>query len=454
MPELPEVETIKNSLNKFIKGLKITDVKVNYANIINNDKTFKDKLINQTIHEVKREAKFLKFILDDYVLISHLRMEGKYFLDDELNSKHTHLIFTLSNHQKLAYHDTRKFGRFELIDIKLADNYLRDFKNLAKDPKDIDFNDFYSKIKKSKRAIKNILLDQSVIGGIGNIYANEILFKAKINPAKKGFLIKNPEAKLILKETINVLDHAIKLGGTTIKSYKSLGESGSFQQELLVQGRVNLECFVCKTIIKKTFISGRGTYYCPNCQKSLKIAITGGIASGKSETTKYLKTLGFKVIDSDKIVKELYQKKEVINLIKENFNVVENNKINFKKLSNLIFSDENEKLKLEKLIHPLVFTEMENKLNNEFYHLIFIDIPLLFETNYNNYDYSLLITTSLNNQIERLMKRDNIKKDLSLLKINSQIPLTKKEKLADYIIYNNDSINELHKNIDKFLLNF
>ena len=240
MPELPEVETIKNALNKFIKGKTILDIKVLYPPIVNNLDNFSKLLTNQTIKEVKREAKFLKFILDDYVLISHLRMEGKYFINDELTSKHTHVIFNLSDNIDLAYHDTRKFGRFEIVDIKDEANYLSEVKGLAKDPKDISFDIFYEKILNSRRPIKNILLDQSVIGGIGNIYANEILFKSKINPNKKGILITKDEAKLILKESINTLDLAIKMGGTTIKSYKSLGESGTFQRELLVQGREGL----------------------------------------------------------------------------------------------------------------------------------------------------------------------------------------------------------------------
>ena len=242
MPELPEVETIKNALNKFIKGKTILDIKVLYPPIVNNLDNFSKLLTNQTIKEVKREAKFLKFILDDYVLISHLRMEGKYFINDELTSKHTHVIFNLSDNIDLAYHDTRKFGRFEIVDIKDEANYLSEVKGLAKDPKDISFDIFYEKILNSRRPIKNILLDQSVIGGIGNIYANEILFKSKINPNKKGILITKDEAKLILKESINTLDLAIKMGGTTIKSYKSLGESGTFQRELLVQGREGLPC--------------------------------------------------------------------------------------------------------------------------------------------------------------------------------------------------------------------
>ncbi len=451
MPELPEVETIKNALNKFIKGKTILDIKVLYPPIVNNLDNFSKLLTNQTIKEVKREAKFLKFILDDYVLISHLRMEGKYFINDELTSKHTHVIFNLSDNIDLAYHDTRKFGRFEIVDIKDEANYLSEVKGLAKDPKDISFDIFYEKILNSRRPIKNILLDQSVIGGIGNIYANEILFKSKINPNKKGILITKDEAKLILKESINTLDLAIKMGGTTIKSYKSLGESGTFQRELLVQGREGLPCIECSTIIEKNFISGRGTYFCPKCQKSHIIAITGGIASGKTTTTEYLKKLGFDVIDSDLIVKDLYKDPLIITLINKEFNLLEKDYIDTKKLSNIIFNKKEERLKLESIIHPLVFEKLEDKLSNTFFHIIFLDIPLLFETGYKKYDKSLLISTTRENQIKRLMKRNNINKDEANLIIDSQMSLKEKEKLADYIIYNNKDINDLYQEIDIFL---
>lgn len=288
MPELPEVETIRRNLNTVLEGEVIRDVLVYYRPIVSNDNTFETKLKGQRIHKVEREAKYLKFILDDYLLVSHLRMEGKYFMDAPLN-KHIHVVFNLSSGHTLSYEDTRKFGRFELVDIKYKDTYLKDIKGLAKDPDTLDLNTFYSSFKQRSKTIKEILLDQSIIGGIGNIYANEILYLSKIHPAKKGFLISKDEAKTLLTNSNLVLNKAIEMGGTTIDTFESLGHKGEFQQELNVHGKTGEICKVCGTKIIKFQLKGRGTYICPKCQPSYVVAITGGIATGKSTATNYLR---------------------------------------------------------------------------------------------------------------------------------------------------------------------
>src|SRR5690554_6157343 len=146
MPELPEVETIRKNLNKILINETIKDVVVYYRPIVSNDITFETKLRGQQIKKVEREAKYLKFILDDYLLISHLRMEGKYFMD-VLPTKHIHVVFHLESGHTLSYEDTRKFGRFELVDIKYKDTYLHTAKGLQKDPDSIDLDSFYNGFK-------------------------------------------------------------------------------------------------------------------------------------------------------------------------------------------------------------------------------------------------------------------------------------------------------------------
>jgi len=270
MPELPEVETVKNTLKKLVLNKKIVDVNIRYNNIIEYPSTyeFKEQIINQTINDIKRRGKWLIFELDNYYLLSHLRMEGKYIirnLNDDYD-KHEHIEFIFSDNTCLRYKDVRKFGKMHLI--KKEELYLRKPLNeLGLEPWDKELNVDYLKSKYNKKEIKTVLLDQSIIVGIGNIYADEILFLSKINPLKKANELNDIDLENIIKYTKEVLDKAILLGGTTIKSYESSeGVHGRFQNELLVHNNKD-NCPNCKTKIEKIRIGGRGTYYCPKCQK-------------------------------------------------------------------------------------------------------------------------------------------------------------------------------------------
>ena len=273
MPELPEVETVKETLKKQILNRVITKVKVIYPNIIEypTSNTFIKNLKNQKINDIKRRGKWLMFELDDYFLLSHLRMEGKYYIrnkDEELK-KHDHIIFTLDNDTELRYNDTRKFGRMHLLRKEKAFD-SKPLNELGKEPWDEDLTIPYLKeqFENKKLPIKTVLLDQSIIVGIGNIYADEILFLCKINPNKKACDLTTKDLENIIKYTKDILDSAIKKGGTTIRSYESSeGVHGKFQNNLLVHNKENEECIVCKSKIVKIKVGSRGTYYCPKCQK-------------------------------------------------------------------------------------------------------------------------------------------------------------------------------------------
>ena len=270
MPELPEVETVRRGLIKKVKGKKIISSEVLWSNIIAypTKEEFIKSIANQTIKDIKRRGKFLMFVLDDYYLISHLRMEGKYFIKtNEPLTKHDHVIFKLNTKEELRYNDTRKFGKMYLVKKDKLD--ITPITKLGLEPDDKNLNITYLKNKLNKnKAIKTLLLDQSIITGIGNIYADEILFLSKINPETKGNKLTKKNFKDIIDNTREVLKKAIELGGTTIHTYTSVdGITGLFQQELLVHGKKDMPCPNCNTIIKKITVNTRGTYYCPKCQK-------------------------------------------------------------------------------------------------------------------------------------------------------------------------------------------
>lgn len=273
MPELPEVETIRRTLNDLVTNKTIEEVQVFWPKIIKqpDDVSYFSQLLKgQQIIEVHRRGKFLLFELDDYMLISHLRMEGKYSVHkkEEPVKKHTHVIFKFTDEEELRYNDVRKFGTMHLV--KKGDELTqKPLNQLGPEPFNKEFTDDYLKDKlgKTARSIKVVLLDQSVVTGLGNIYVDETLFRAKVHPLRKANELSNKEIELIRKETINTLTEAVAKGGTTIRSYvNGQGEMGMFQQELYVYGQENKPCCLCGTPIIKTKVGGRGTHICQVCQ--------------------------------------------------------------------------------------------------------------------------------------------------------------------------------------------
>lgn len=269
MPELPEVRVVAKFLNSVAKGKTITDILIRYEKMLTLEE--REKLIGQRINEIKTQGKYLIFDLTDYDLISHLRMEGKYFLKstDENIVKHEHIIFNLDNNIDLRYHDTRKFGKMILTTKDNLYN-LPAIKKQGIEPLDskLTVNYLKEKLRNKNLNIKTILLDQTIISGLGNIYANEVLYEAKINPLKKGKELTNQELKDLIIATNKIIKRAIELGGTTIKSYtSSLGVTGRFQQELKVHTKDKEKCLACNNKIEKIKLNGRSTYYCSYCQK-------------------------------------------------------------------------------------------------------------------------------------------------------------------------------------------
>ena len=274
MPELPEVETVKEALNQTVKGQTMKEIELRYEPMVKNMSAdeFKEKLINQTIQAVSRRGKYLVFHFDDYQLLSHLRMEGKYFYVDsdfELNP-HVHVIFTLENGKRLLYQDTRKFGTYHLYDKAIDLETTAPFQVLGLEPFATEFTPSYvkEKIQNKKKPIKSLLLDQTVVCGLGNIYVDEVLYRARLHPLTSSSELTDKDIENVVKYTVEVLARAIELGGTTIRTFRSShGVSGTFQNELLVHQRKGENCYECHTPIEKIKVGGRGTYFCPTCQK-------------------------------------------------------------------------------------------------------------------------------------------------------------------------------------------
>ena len=289
MPELPEVEVVKRSLinkaqNSIVKTIKIYDGRLRYK----IDKNQIRKILGLKIEKITRRSKYLLFYFNkNIVMLVHLGMTGKFFfldrkntkyktsfyynINEEKDKKHDRVILNLSNNKKLIYNDVRKFGFIKFLDKNQISKNLH-LKKLGPEPlhKKFSFNYFKKYILGKKRAIKETLMDQKFVSGLGNIYTNEILFFSKIKPTKKTKDLLDEDIKKVIKFTKKILFKAIKLGGSSIKDFSSdNGKKGLFQQHFSVYGRKGEKCFnkTCNSNIIKIVIANRASFYCPKCQK-------------------------------------------------------------------------------------------------------------------------------------------------------------------------------------------
>src|SRR5690625_163648 len=273
MPELPEVETIRKTLEKLVLEKEIEKISIHWPKIIKKPddiEHFKQLLSGETIRSIARRGKFLMFYMDDYVLVSHLRMEGKYRVVDvdEPMTKHTHVIFRFTDGTEMRYQDVRKFGTMHVFPIgtELIEKPLQ---QLGPDPfeETYTFDYLYEKLQRTARNIKVTLLDQTIIAGLGNIYVDEVLFLSQIHPERRANTLSKSEVQVVFEYAKTVLAQAVVQGGTTIRSYvDGNGEMGMFQQELFVYGQEAQPCKHCGEAIEKMKVSGRGTHICPSCQ--------------------------------------------------------------------------------------------------------------------------------------------------------------------------------------------
>ena len=289
MPELPEVEVVKRSLinktqNLIVKAVKINDGKLRYK----IDRKKIKKIIGLKFKKISRRSKYLLFFFNkDIVMLVHLGMTGKFFfvnrkrlkhktsfyydINEDKDKKHDRVIFDLSDNQKLIYNDIRKFGFIKFFNrVNLYHNiHLR---HLGPEPLSTKFNMEYFKnyIIGRERTIKDLLMDQKFLSGLGNIYVNEILFFSGIRPTKKIQQLSDFDIKKIIKFSKRIISKAIILGGSSIKDFSSSsGKKGLFQQNFTVYGKKGENCSKAKCMgkIKKIVIANRASFFCDKCQK-------------------------------------------------------------------------------------------------------------------------------------------------------------------------------------------
>ena len=287
MPELPEVEIVRQSLSKNIKGKKINKVLVRNRNLrFKLNPYFENKLKDQFISKIQRFSKYIIIMLQNKSFcVIHLGMSGtihvikkkkknlltntSFYQSPTLPKKHNHIEFFLKD-IKLIYNDPRRFGFFLLIKDKK--NLKNIFKNYGPEPfdKQFDLNYIIKFLKGKKKDIKSFLLDQKFVSGIGNIYASEILYASKINPFTPAKNLHKSQLKKIIKNSKEILNRAIKEGGSTIRDFKNTtGDIGQFQKKFRVYGRDKKNCkrLNCVGTIDKIIQSNRSTFYCKICQK-------------------------------------------------------------------------------------------------------------------------------------------------------------------------------------------
>jgi len=275
MPELPEVETVKRSLQPRLTGLTITGVSINLPKIIRrpDPEAFSANLAGKKIKDFGRRGKYLLIHLtDDLTMVIHLRMTGQlvYAKPDEEIPRHTHLIIKLDNGHELRFTDVRQFGRL-LLCPTAGLGEVPGLRELGPEPLEQEFTrDFLRKeLRRRRTRLKSLLLDQTFIAGLGNIYVDEALHRARLNPERLASSLNPREITRLFHAVQEVLEEGIQNRGTSFRDYvDGDGRTGNYQELLQVYGREGQPCLKCGKPVHRIKITGRSTYFCPRCQKA------------------------------------------------------------------------------------------------------------------------------------------------------------------------------------------
>lgn len=389
------------------------------------------------------------------MVISHLRMEGKFYeyLQQEENSKYARMVFHLDNNHKVCYDDSRCFGIMILSDESSYRNE-KEIAKLAKEPFNADVKEIMEKTKRLIQPIKTTILDQSVICGLGNIYADETLYASKIHPLTETNTLKESDWKRLIANAIEILNTAIKLGGSTIKSYHpGKGVSGEFQTRIKIYGKQDEECPICHKKFRFTTVGGRGTTYCPGCQKkvgrNIKVAITGKIASGKSLILKMFKDdYHLETLSSDEVVNNLYNQPDIAKTLGKLLNLSFDNVVDKSILREHLKNNPNDIKKINKFIHPLVGKEIEKFLKKNNKDIVVVEVPLLFESNLDRlFDYIIAVDIPSDKQ-ETLLTHRNKENTQFLKQIYQNCnDFEEYKNKADCLVINDKDKQELSKKV-------
>jgi formamidopyrimidine-DNA glycosylase len=279
MPELPEVETLARGLQRELAGRRMLSVELGKTDFMDNPAEIERELPGTQIQRVERYGKFMLLrlqrpaaaaegVVQESALLVHLGMTGTMMPRpaNEPRAKHTHLVALLDDGRELRYIDPRRFGRIALLaGEKLREELLR----FGADPLQISLEEFGKRVRGRRARIKAMLLDQGVLRGVGNIYADESLWKARIHPARIGARLSVEEIKALHLALQQILEKAIVLRGSSISDFLDAeGEPGEYQLHHKAYGREGKACYRCKTLIRRIVVAGRSSFFCPNCQKT------------------------------------------------------------------------------------------------------------------------------------------------------------------------------------------
>lgn len=451
MPELPEVETVIRELKPNLLHQTFLSPILYYKPVIKTDEEeFLSTLKGKEILSLSRKGKYLIFHLSDRKkLLFHLRMEGKLFIEKkkDYSTSHLTLFLPFESDTGLAFYDVRKFGCVYYLNEE-EDGPL---KNVGKEPFDIDTKELYSLYHKKNDPIKVALMNQSLMSGIGNIYADEILFASRISPFKKASLLTKEEIDTIRKEAIRILKESIESQGSTVRTYQASEHvKGSFQSHLKVYSREGKECLIChQAKIEKWKLDGRGASYCPVCQHTgLNVAITGKIASGKSLASHYFEEEGFARFSADEVVHQFYSNSKFLQDLKKKFpQVFQRDKLSKKKITKLLITDK----KFKREYTSYIFQEVKKSVN----HFILeqdgkdkiFEIPLLFDAHMEN-DFTYIIGIETTKQVEHLKERGE---DVSRKDFNQLNSYDINHNKLNFILHSDGSKEELHQQVKELI---
>ena len=460
MPELPEVETVRRILSERILGETFKTVVVLSPHQV--DPTafpLHEKIEGKTVQKIERRGKFLIFDLDDLShLVFHLRMEGKLFFiekGDPWSDAHDRIIFSFDSGDRLIFNDTRRFGR---VWYYPAGEPIECIKDLGPEANHLDSEYVSKALSSHSEPIKELLTDQTVFAGIGNIYADEICFSCGINPFLPAGRIENREevSKSIAAEAARILDLSISLNGSTVKTYKASPHvSGSFQDHLMVYSREGEPCLKCGTTIRKRELKGRGTSFCPRCQHVPQvIGLTGGIASGKSSICQILRdSYGYSYISTDQLSKSLYQDESVAKELKKiDPKAFKRSGIDKAYLKSKLTQDKSFRHRWLTKLYSALKDRVIKILNSNPDKPFCIEAPLLFQAHLDTL-CTLIVQARTEDPLQKLIERGDPEPERSL-KLGETNQWQKYTSKCDAIISTDSPKSELKNKVEDVLKRF